>query len=406
MMEGILVHIFGIIDASVELYLSSVIAPFLVFHEKFYTELNRFLRKTIDDKGPLPAWCTANFITYFRTVFVFPSLFLMSMGWRFLPALIVLLVDFGDFLDGVVARYWVEMKSAKTTPKEEEETEDTAIEKKTSNEDGYHVVSTGSPQVITSWVISRRQQAYGGFIDAICDKAFLIPCWILLLSMIPGTRMSIVQYVVLFSLITAEIASGCVRFRAYFTNGGAATPVVEDIDFSSSAIKADHVGKAKQTFEMVGTTLFLVPFMRLPGLLFLIAATPLAYESVRRKIKKRVMYVDGTVEKFDHSVVKFWMQSKSLGSKLIVGISGESGKPASDLVLNACSCSSVDAVVAEAPDVITNTFMSKHGIDYVVCPAGKQGIVHDDIVESSQCIIIEDDGVAHPAKAKSPLKTE
>merc|ERR1712228_231504 len=96
---------------------------------------------------------------------------------------------------------------------------------------------------------------------------------------------------------------------------------MDDFNFASSAVKADHVGKAKQTFEMLGTTFFIFPFTHLIGLLILIPAVPLAYESVRRKITNRVIYVDGTVTQLDHSVLKLWMQANGMGSKLIVGVS-------------------------------------------------------------------------------------
>lgn len=62
-----------------------------------------------DNKAKIPDWFTANFITYARTVLVFPCLIFMSWGWYLVPSLIVILVDFGDFLDGVAARYWVDV---------------------------------------------------------------------------------------------------------------------------------------------------------------------------------------------------------------------------------------------------------------------------------------------------------
>ena len=102
-------------DAVVELYLTLVIAPFLQLHETFYTGLNKFLRRILD-QHKVPAWFTANFITYARTLLVFPTILLLAAGggssfWQqILPAALVLAVDFGDFLDGVVARFWVDQK--------------------------------------------------------------------------------------------------------------------------------------------------------------------------------------------------------------------------------------------------------------------------------------------------------
>lgn len=120
------------VDTGVELYLGQFIKPFLTLHEKFYTELNKTLRGLLDkNKAKIPNWFTANFITYLRTIFVIPTLVLLVEGHALLPSLIVILVDFGDFLDGVVARFWVDVK------KEREEAE-AAKDKKNPN-------STSSP---------------------------------------------------------------------------------------------------------------------------------------------------------------------------------------------------------------------------------------------------------------------
>jgi hypothetical protein len=103
--------VIDLVDVVVELYLGSIIKPFLKIHETFYNSLNKVLRGLLDDnKKHIPIWFTANFITYFRTVLVFPTLLLLAWGHTILPAIIVISVDFGDFLDGVVARYWVDVR--------------------------------------------------------------------------------------------------------------------------------------------------------------------------------------------------------------------------------------------------------------------------------------------------------
>lgn len=390
-------HLMGIVDASVELYLEKAIAPFLRLHEQFYAALNKVLRDQIDQKGPLPKWFTANFITYTRTAVVVPAVLLLAAGHRILPSFLVLLVDFGDFLDGVVARYWAEVQQKKADSAKG--TLDGSASD--SSDDGFHVVSTGTSQSIVSWTVAQRCKNYGGFIDAILDKAFLIPVWIFLMATVPGTRVAWLQYTALWTLVLTEVASGSVRFKAYYTAGGISPPIVRNLDFSSSAVKADHVGKAKQTFEMVGTSFFILPLLRIPGLALLLAAIPLAYESVRRKIKKRTIYVDGTIDSLDHKVLKFWIQAKALGSKLIVGVTGE-GK--SDMILNACASSAVDQVIVEAPSKVDLRFLHKYDVDYVVCPAGKHGIVLEDVLETNKCIAIGEDGVAFPVTAKGSYK--
>ena len=103
-------ELLSMFDGVIELYLSKFIAPFLKYHEIFYTQLNVVLRKFMDDnKEKIPDWFTANFITYARTVLVMPRIIFMSWGWYLIPSLIVILVDFGDFLDGVAARYWIDV---------------------------------------------------------------------------------------------------------------------------------------------------------------------------------------------------------------------------------------------------------------------------------------------------------
>lgn len=103
--------VFQLVDAVVELYLGSVVQPFVKVHEKFYAGLNVVLRKALDDNAQsIPPWFTANFITYFRTALVLPTLLLLAWECNVASSVVVLVVDFGDFLDGVVARFWVDEK--------------------------------------------------------------------------------------------------------------------------------------------------------------------------------------------------------------------------------------------------------------------------------------------------------
>jgi hypothetical protein len=102
------------------------------------------------------------------------------------------------------------------------------------------IVTTGSPQTLESWQVLHLNRTYGGFIDAVCDKAFVVPCWIALLNSVPGSFFSKIQYCTLIFLILAEVASGCIRFRAYFSSVGISAPKVEGFDFSTSAVKVRH----------------------------------------------------------------------------------------------------------------------------------------------------------------------
>lgn len=387
--QDILTFIFELVNLLVEIYLTYVIKPFLSLHEVFYAWLNNTIRTILDDNSDkIPTWFTANFITYVRTVFVVPCVMLLVNGYILLPSFIVLAVDFGDFLDGVVARYWVDIKKSEDLEKLVTKTDSSSQDK---------------PEVTDSWIINHRNKTYGGFVDAVCDKAFVVPCWISLLNSVPDSSyLKTLQYIALWALILTETSSGCIRFKAYFTSNGVPAPVVKGFDFSTSAVKADHIGKAKQTFEMVGTALLILPFVRYIGLVFLVAAVPLAYESVRRKIKKRVIYIDGTTtsadgSKFNHETLKFWKQAKNMGSKLIIGIQSKD----KDMVQNACSSESADAVISGAPAKLTVDFLEGHGIDYVILGPGQSSdLVSTEVATAKRCLVVGKDGVASPLEEK------
>uniref|UniRef100_A0A7S2EGM5 Uncharacterized protein n=1 Tax=Trieres chinensis TaxID=1514140 RepID=A0A7S2EGM5_TRICV len=387
--------IFDLIDAIVELYLATVIKPFLGFHDVAYAALNRNLRALLDAKKP-PTWFTANFITYLRTVFVIPCLVTLSLGWCLIPSIIVILVDIGDFLDGVVARYWVSVRKEK-------------------KQEAAPIVGKDKPSLVPSWNSEQRNSSYGGFLDAVCDKVFVVPCWIALLSTIPETRFRVAQYIVLWCLILAESASGTVRFRAYFSCQGAPAPNVVGLDFSSSAVKADGVGKAKQSLEMFGTAFFILPGIRYVGLVLLAAAVPLAYESVRRKIKKRVMYVHnpvGAENGLDHAELRFFMQARGLGSRLVVGkmstaMASTSGK---DGVANARAVSAVDDVIVFPPGRVLPkadvAFLDEWGLDFLVCTPQEVPSVIEDVVKAGRCLVIGEDNTARPAGSKDAAKKD
>ena len=125
---------FDVFVKAVEAYLRQLIRPFLIHHEKFYTALNKALRSMLD-ANQVPKWFTANFVTYARTGFVVPCILLLALGHRLIPTVIVIAVDFGDFLDGVLARYWVDQKKLE---EEELRKKDKASTKSTlSDEDSF-----------------------------------------------------------------------------------------------------------------------------------------------------------------------------------------------------------------------------------------------------------------------------
>jgi len=320
----------------------------------------------------------------------------------------VLFVDFGDFLDGVVARFWVDVKKEIEKKLSEKEK---APSPTNSDDESYEVVTTGSPQNFSSWLTLHLNSTYGGFIDAVCDKVFVVPCWISILHSVQDySYLRWLQYIVLLFLILAEVSSGGIRFRAYFKSVAVPAPKVEGFDFSSSAVKADHIGKAKQSFEMVGTALLILPWARYVGLAFLTLAVPLAYESVRRKIRKRVIYVNAgkTLDSLDHKTLKFWMQAKALGSKLMVGFpegnNGDNKKAEMGKIFNALACSCVDEAVAEAPEKLDLMFLESQKVDYVISKASDVQFTTDEVVNAGRCLQIGEDGVVRLYKLKDAKK--
>jgi hypothetical protein len=113
---GLAYSAFQLVDAVVEVYLGNVVKPFVQVHERFYAGLNVVLRRALDDRArKIPLWFTANFVTYLRTALVVPTLLVLAWDVNWLASAIVLAVDFGDFLDGVVARFWIDEKKKRTT---------------------------------------------------------------------------------------------------------------------------------------------------------------------------------------------------------------------------------------------------------------------------------------------------
>jgi phosphatidylglycerophosphate synthase len=243
-------------------------------------------------------------------------------------------------------------------------------------------------------------------VDAICDKAFIIACWIALFQDIPSASYFVIpQYLVLLALILAETFSSCIRFATFYMASGMPAPIVEGYDLSDSKVTADHVEKAKQTFEMVGTALFMLSFTKYIGLLLLMGAVPLAYESVRRKLVRRIVYVLHASDTLDHTVLKFWMQIAAISSSsLVVGVPSNKS---SDAVRNACAVACVDQVIAEAPAAkVDSAFLDAHRIDFVVLAPQQTKFFTEDVVQSNRVLAMGEDGILRPIYAKVEGKRE
>jgi phosphatidylglycerophosphate synthase len=116
---------------------------------------------------------------------------------------------------------------------------------------------------MTSWVLLHRNRKYGVFIDSICDKVFIIPCWIALLSIIPkeSSRLAWLQYLVLTGLVVVECAGGVLVFRDYYTAGISAPKLVDGFEFTTrNTVKVRTLGFLSLRFPVV-----FCPLLRRPG---------------------------------------------------------------------------------------------------------------------------------------------
>jgi phosphatidylglycerophosphate synthase len=281
---------------------------------------------------------TANLISYSRTTLILPTLVLLSKEFCLVPALFVLANNFLDIFDGIVARYWLQKKD---------------------KDEICFVLDTDST------TIKRRKRDFGAYMDAVLDKLFVVPLWIFLLSHLDG---AILVSLVLWPLIFIETASGFVRTVAYCTAVGTSAPT--GIAPKNSSITSDHVGKTKQTLEMFGSALLLIPFTYYVGLFILFLSWPLAVESVRRKLQVRVVYVTCDQAPLRESQMLFLEKAKSLGTKLVVGIETKSkdGTDYEQRRREILMLPYVDACIDAAPplSLIDLAWMEKSQVDKIV----------------------------------------
>lgn len=363
----------GVLDAAAALY----IPPILRVHEHVYGSLNVILKRQLDvlgDKQRVPAWFTADFITWGRTMLLLPTLALLGSGYEVWPALLVLLVDFGDFLDGVVARWWISRRAGAGAPAPVG-----SVERLTLVQRRETVPSAKTMRLTSQW---------GQWFDAEMDKAFLLPVWLVLL-VLAGAK-SFVSFFVLWGLILIEGYSGVVRAQRYYGDSPHAAP--PGVSFGAarndSGVKSDEVGKAKQTLQMVGTALFILHFGHYAGLVLLLAAIPLAWESLRRKIQHRVVFaVLPASEALDYSTLVYLDQARALGSHLIVGllpVAPGSAVSARQLEL-AAAVPSVDRLVALVWDTpVDRALLQLYGAHVVVRRVDQARGSIDPVLEESE----------------------
>lgn len=229
-------------------------------------------------------------------------------------------------------------------------------------------------------------------------KLFLLPCWVALLASIATTGyLHLLQYGCLISAIVLETANLFVCFRKYYTDPGTLPPRLEGFQFAETKVGAASTDKIRHSLEMYGTVLFILPVIRYLGLALLLLGTPLAYEAVRCSFDERVLYVNGnSLAVLDHKVMKFLIQTRSLGTKLVIGFSEKK----TEMIMNACACSCIDEVIAGAPKKLDLMFLEKQGIDYVFLQPGEEQFVTDETLATGRCLSLGEDYVVRQVQPK------
>lgn len=392
---------------TMEPFLELVIQPLLTYHAQFYGAVGTALTSTFDSY-PLPAAVTANAVTYGRTLLVFPTLLLLARGHSLLPALMVLLNDFLDFADGVVARWWSKRREAPAR---------------------HGAVTRGA---YPSHRRKRLAAQWGMFVDAILDKAFVIPVWVALIQRDSGA--STTTAVLLLTLALLETArhaaagpapvasrrspSRCTAptsargrttpRKARRPRPRAATPPSRATRWGrrsrrsrwsappssscpSHGTRAARAGSGERREAGSPLTPHL-PAASLPALVLLCLAVPLAAESVRRKAVPRRVYASVQLSKaaltaqelqFLHraSASGAWVAHRGGGSCgpplltwgtpislpgtwLSVGIHPKTKSDVRELL---ASVSVVDEVVEGVPSEVDARWLSDNGFHIAAC---------------------------------------
>ncbi len=192
-----------------------------------------------------PSWITANRITWARTILGIPIILALSQGMIWEAFVIYVIAWLMDFLDGVWA--------------------------KAEREKGIN-----------------RDEVYGAFLDAFCDKVqlLLMVPFIWVLCDFEGPLYFQATLVTLtLMLMVIEIALGVVRLQDYLTK--------KKNPNAKRAIKSTGWGKVKLILEVIGLGGLLLCYPNLVhwagyvGLASLVLAVPFGIKSLKQKLFTR-----------------------------------------------------------------------------------------------------------------------
>jgi glycerol-3-phosphate cytidylyltransferase-like family protein len=307
--------------------------------------------------------------------------------------------------------------------------------------------------MVPSWIQMQRSSSnYIDFMNGMYHKIVLIPCWIALLHSISYSQYFVIlQYVTILTLMIMEVVSIYDSFQSYFTTGSVhVSPLVDFHDPPPNRWirKDDQLHQVLPILEMIGTILFLVSSLtRYIGLLVLVlVVVPCAYESVRRRMIHRVIYVmwddaddDDDVDTgchapppttaarlpvIDHHRLQFWMAAAKMGSQLLVGVSGATRtmmsrghhhpeqqqlRMTNSIISTIRLLPCVHAVITGAPTKVDLMFLEKFQIDYVVLMntgSCTTQLVTDETIQAQRVLMMGDDGIVRLVEPKMDGKKE
>jgi phosphatidylglycerophosphate synthase len=272
-------------------WLKQLTGPVLDAQRHVYGKLNTssmsFMQRTAA-KGLWPSAVTADAITTARTALVIPTVVLLSNGHTVLPAALVVANAAFDYVDGAVARW--------------EQTDPVRRSQLANRREGsihaaneLHISARGR----------RLRATWGAYYDAIADKAFAVPVWMVCFPLAAAGD-PILQTALLMH-VGIELASGYVRTKAYFDEPSPASWIPNASPVSAkkaeesgaanttpgngtSSVVAGAAGKAKQALSMLGTALIMIPAVKTVGTVLLVTSVPLALLSLQQKISHVVVY--------------------------------------------------------------------------------------------------------------------
>jgi len=326
--------------------LKRTLSPVVEANSKLYEWFNIRSRLLLGKHGKsVPTYITANAVTTARTGLVFPTLLLYSNGFSVLPASLVVINVTFDYVDGAIARW--------------EKSDPNRVKAQTAN-------AKISPQALLSCQSSRLASNFGSYYDAIVDKAFAIPVWLVIFQ--NSFHSPFLQFALL-GHASIEMYSSFVRTKAYYNEPSPLYPEL-NAKANQSAVVAGYVGKTKQFLAMLGTALVMVPFTSSLGTALLGISLPLAYLSVYQKNQSKSVYCEVSLNgSINAAQLEMIEQSKALGSSLVVGLRADPRvqtnleESIDILKLNR----SVDFILTPdcLPDIIDEAFLDKHSIDLV-----------------------------------------